>query len=419
MDHQEEIDVPPFFLCPISLEIMKDPVTISTGITYDRENIEKWVFINNNTTCPTTKQALNVDTVDSFLTPNHTLRRLIQSWCTLNASYGIERFPTPKPPATKAQILKLIDEASNTSPLGLVKNLNKIKSMAVESSANKRCLETTPGVAEFLARLVILGENEEERCSMSLMVSTVSDQALSILTHLQISDEMVLKKLLKDNEGALVGSLVRIMQKSNYESRAYAIELMKKLVQVAEPTQAVALKREHFVEVVQLIKDDVSPKATRAALKVLALACPWGRNKVRIAEAGAVRVMVDLLLECNDKRTSEMVLAVLDQLSGCAEGRAELLDHAAGLAVVSKKILRVSHFATERGVRILYAISRFSANASVIQEMLQLGVVIKLCLVLQVDCEAKTKERAREILKMHARAWRNSPCAPTHVFGSF
>ncbi|KAE9621730.1 putative aminoacyltransferase, E1 ubiquitin-activating enzyme [Lupinus albus] len=44
MNMSDEIDVSPFFLCPISLEIMKDPVTISTGITYDRESIEKWLF---------------------------------------------------------------------------------------------------------------------------------------------------------------------------------------------------------------------------------------------------------------------------------------------------------------------------------------------------------------------------------------
>ncbi|KAJ7971683.1 RING-type E3 ubiquitin transferase [Quillaja saponaria] len=91
----EEIDVPPFFLCPISLEIMKDPVTISTGITYDRESIEKWLFSGKNNSCPVTKQPL---TESTDLTPNHTVRRLIQAWCTVNASHGVERIPTPKPP---------------------------------------------------------------------------------------------------------------------------------------------------------------------------------------------------------------------------------------------------------------------------------------------------------------------------------
>lgn len=416
MDHNQEIDVPPFFLCPISLQIMKDPVTVSTGITYDRENIEKWVFTNNNSICPVTKQPLNIDSPDSFLTPNHTLRRLAQSWCTLNASNGVERFPTPKPPVTKAQVLKLIDQSSNSSAHRLVMNLEKIKCIAYGSSGNKRCLETTPGVADFLTRLIILGQNDDvdNKCS-----SSVSDEALRILAHLQISDETVLKKMLNANN--LLDSLVRIMQKNSYESRADAVGIMKLLIQVAEPTQVVSLTRQHFEEVVQLIKlkDDVSPKSTKAALKVLALACPWGRNRIKVVEAGAVQVMVELLLESNDRRTSEMVLAVLEQLSGCAEGRAELLSHAAGLAVVSKKILRVSHFATERGVKILFAIAKYSGSPSVVQEMIQTGVVTKLCLVLQVDCEAKTKEKTREILKMHARAWKNSPCAPAHVFGSF
>jgi hypothetical protein len=70
----DDIEVPYYFICPISLQIMKDPVTAITGITYDRESIEHWLFISKNTTCPVTKQPLPRD---SGLTPNHTLRRLI------------------------------------------------------------------------------------------------------------------------------------------------------------------------------------------------------------------------------------------------------------------------------------------------------------------------------------------------------
>jgi hypothetical protein len=109
----------------------------------------------------------------------------------------------------------------------------------------------------------------------------------------------------------------------------------------------------------------------------------------------------------------------LENLCQCAEGRAELLKHAAGLAVVSKKILRVSTLANDRAVRILLSVSKFSATPNVVQEMLKLGVVAKLCLVLQVDCGSKTKEKAREILKMHARAWRNSPCIPSNLLSSY
>ncbi len=114
-----------------------------------------------------------------------------------------------------------------------------------------------------------------------------------------------------------------------------------------------------------------------------------------------------------------MMLMALDILCGCAEGRAELLEHVAGLAIVSKKILRVSSVATDMAVRILLSVSKFSASPAVVQEMLQLGVVAKLCLMLQVDCENKAKEKAREILKLHARAWKSSPCIPKSSLSSY
>ncbi|XP_057523826.1 E3 ubiquitin-protein ligase PUB23-like [Amaranthus tricolor] len=420
MDRHQEIEIPPFFLCPISMDIMKDPVTVCTGITYDRETIEKWVFINNNTTCPVTKQSLNINTnFDTFLTPNHTLRRLIQSWCTLNSSYGIERFPTPKPPITKSHILKIINEASNTpspchchshqpnishksvSPCKISNSLTQLNSICLSGNTNKRCLESTPEVVEFLVRVITQSHKHDE-------------EAFQTLSHLQISDEMILKNVLKG--GALLDSITSIMKKTSYDLRSYAILLMKQLVQVAEPVQLVSLKQDHFVEVVQVIKDDISLKTTKLALNILALACPWGKNTIRVVEAGVVHVLIDLLVESKDRRLSECVLVVLELVSGCAEGRAELLGHAVGLAVVSKKILRVSHFATEKGVKILFAVSKFSASSYVLREMLEIGVVAKLCLVLQMDCEAKTKEIARDILKLRSKAWMNSRCAPSHYF---
>lgn len=105
-----EVEVPQYFICPISLQIMKDPVTAITGITYDRDSIEQWLISNKNhhhATCPVTKQPLPRD---SDLTPNHTLRRLIQGWCTLNAALGIDRIPTPKSPLNKTQVLKLLKD---------------------------------------------------------------------------------------------------------------------------------------------------------------------------------------------------------------------------------------------------------------------------------------------------------------------
>ncbi|KAI3977627.1 hypothetical protein MKX01_004160 [Papaver californicum] len=64
---------------------MSDPVTVSTGQTYDRSSIESWIA-TGNTTCPVTRVSLS----DFILIPNHTLRRLIQNWCVSNRSFGVE-----------------------------------------------------------------------------------------------------------------------------------------------------------------------------------------------------------------------------------------------------------------------------------------------------------------------------------------
>jgi hypothetical protein len=146
----QEIEVSPFFLCPISLQLMKDPVTVSTGITYDRQSIEKWLFSSQNKTCPVTKQQLTHDQNNLIiLTPNHTLRRLIQAWCTINTSQTI---PTPKPPTTKTLIEKHLKDASH-SPHLLIQSLKSLKTIASESETNRRCIESA-GAVEFLASIV-------------------------------------------------------------------------------------------------------------------------------------------------------------------------------------------------------------------------------------------------------------------------
>ncbi|KAK4432603.1 E3 ubiquitin-protein ligase PUB23 [Sesamum alatum] len=402
-----EIEVPPYFLCPISLDIMKDPVTVSTGITYDRDSIEEWIFSQKNNTCPVTKQVL----VDPELTPNITLRRVIQSWCTLHASQGVERLPTPKAPVSKPQLLKLLRDAN--SPQKQMKCLETLKSMVSQNQTNKRCMEAA-GAAEFLASLIVKKTLEASRGDDSDS-KKACDEALSILYSLQLS-ESGLKSL---NNSEFVESLTLVMQSGSYESRAYSVMLLKSMLEVADPSLLINLRPEFFAELAQILNDQISQKASKATLKALIIACPWGRNRIKAVESGSVPVLIDLLLDSHDKRACEMMLTALDLLCQCAEGRAELLKHGAGLAIVSKKILRVSQAASERAVRILQSVSRFSATPRVLQEMLQIGVVTKLCLVVQVECGSRTMERAREMLKLHARAWRNSSCIPKNLISSY
>ncbi|CAI8583665.1 unnamed protein product [Vicia faba] len=402
-----EINVPSHFLCPISLQLMKDPVTLSTGITYDRNNIEKWLFSFQNKTCPVTKQTL-LQTDLNNVTPNHTLRRLIQSWCTFNASFGVERIPTPKSPVDRTQILKLLNEAKKfpeTQPSCLV----KLRSIVVESERNKKCLESA-GAVEFLASTM---KNNSNSSSISL-----SEAAIEVLFHINPS-EVHIKNLIKNESIQFIESLFHVMKLGSCQSRGYATMLLKSAFQVCDPIQLIGVKKAIFEEVSRVLIDKISQQATKAALKLLVELLPLGRNRIKAVEGGAVLVLIELLFDLSERRVCELILIGLDQLCGCAEGRAELLNHGAGIAIVSKKILRVSHVASDRGVRILSSICRYSANSRVLHEMLQVGGVSKLCLVLQVDSSLKTKEKAKEILKLHSSVWKNSTCIPVPLLSSY
>lgn len=410
----EETDVPAHFLCPISMQLMRDPVTVSTGITYDRESIERWLFSCKHDTCPVTKQVLTgID-----LTPNHTLRRLIQSWCTLNA---FEPIPTPKPPLDTTQIAKLIDDAKK-SPEMQRRCLQRLRSIAFRSEDSKKYYLESAGAVEFLASIIKRDDSTilEVELDTGLEFKRSCHEALSILSHLETSATS-LKKLVTNNSGdeRFVASLMGVLRCGNQESRSNAIVLMKSISEALDPNQMVSIKSEFFSSVVDVLRDQISEKATKAALKILAEVCPWGRNRIKAVETGAVRVLVELLMETSERRPCELMLVVLDQLCGCAEGRAELLEHGAGLSIVSKKILRVSHGATDRAVKILSSISRVSTTSRVLQEMLDVGVVTKLCLVMQVKTSLKTKERAKEILKLHSRVWKKSTCIPPHLLSSY
>ncbi|KAL9848369.1 WD repeat, SAM and U-box domain-containing protein 1 isoform 2-T2 [Geothlypis trichas] len=66
--------VPDEFLCPITRELMKDPVIATDGYSYEREAMENW--ISNRRSSPMTNLPLH----SLMLTPNRTLKMAISRW---------------------------------------------------------------------------------------------------------------------------------------------------------------------------------------------------------------------------------------------------------------------------------------------------------------------------------------------------
>ncbi|XP_064419847.1 WD repeat, SAM and U-box domain-containing protein 1 isoform X2 [Latimeria chalumnae] len=68
-------NIPDEFLCPITRELMKDPVIASDGYSYERTAIENWINTKKRSSPMT-----NVPLQSSLLTPNRTLKMAIDRW---------------------------------------------------------------------------------------------------------------------------------------------------------------------------------------------------------------------------------------------------------------------------------------------------------------------------------------------------
>ncbi|XP_021892435.1 E3 ubiquitin-protein ligase PUB24-like [Carica papaya] len=401
-----DIQIPQFFICPISLQIMRDPVTTVTGITYDRESIEKWLLTaGENPLCPVTNQPL---AKDSDLTPNHTLRRLIQSWCADNASYGVDRIPTPKPPLDKFRVMKMMRDLDH--PHLKTQVLMQLEILATDNDRNRKYM-VEAGLPK--AMLMFL-----TTCFNKRKIDRGLEEALNILRLIRTPSS----ELLENNQ--MIESLTWVLgydeenQNQTFMVKSYAGMILKTIIKTANSHFLERLKPEFFQTLVGVLrtarKNNVSYQVgnINTVLNILLNVCSWGRNRVMMVQSGAVFELVEMELDSPlDRETTELILGILFHLCSCAEGRAEFLSHSGGIAVVSKRIMKVSETADYRAVLILSLIGKASSGSSiVIGEMLRVGAVSKLFMILQGDSAGYLKKKAREILRLHSDEWKKSPC---------
>jgi hypothetical protein len=265
------------------------------------------------------------------------------------------------------------------------------------------------GMAKVMCLLII-------RCFKEGRTSGL-EEALRIL-RLVWSPTTEIKHLVNEDND-FIPSLTWVLQCDEIDNhviiKTEAIFVVKMAIEVASSRKLEPLKLEFFEGIMKALRCKISQQAIKSAIHVLIEACPWGRNRLKIVEAGAVFELIELELQNSNKNFSELIFNLLANLCSCADGRADLLRHAGSMAVVSKRILRVSPATDDRALNILSLVAKFSATSEVLQEMLRVGVVTKLCMVMQADCAKYLKEKARGILKLHSHVWNNSPCIAVYL----
>ncbi|XP_073156635.1 U-box domain-containing protein 21-like [Henckelia pumila] len=391
-----EFTIPTLFRCPISLDLMKDPVTLSTGITYDRDSIEKWID-TGNVRCPVTNQVLG----DLEQIPNHTLRKLIQDWCVKNKSHGVERIPTPRIPISRPQVLdncsRMVAATRRGDAKKCVELVVKITILAKESERNKRCIaENGFGSAladcfEYFTRFSVdIHENLlKEILSALAWAPPLTQESLSKLKSTNSLHCMAL--YLNDGDLLTRRNAVSVLQELVREDRDYVDRL--------EQIDGIEEKLFHILEV------PICPKATEACLvlihHMMVLKKTTGGLIIsKFIQMGLIPLILELLVD-GDRSVCDKGLAVLDRMCHTKEGKVTAYDNALTIPLLVKKILHVSDAATDLSISILHKLfSGESGSYNGVVEAMKLGAFQKLLVVLQVGCGRSTKEKITELFKM-------------------
>ncbi|RLN28593.1 protein spotted leaf 11-like [Panicum miliaceum] len=148
------VNIPDEFRCPISLKLMKDPVIVATGQTYERVCIEKWLASGHHT-CPNTQQRMT----NTTLTPNYVLRSLIAQWCEANGVEQPKRSSQPNKPASacssseRANIDALLSQLCSHDPEEQRSAAAELRLLAKRNANNRICIAEAGAIPLLLSLL--------------------------------------------------------------------------------------------------------------------------------------------------------------------------------------------------------------------------------------------------------------------------
>ncbi|KAG6656817.1 U-box domain-containing protein 21-like [Carya illinoinensis] len=395
---QTEITIPTYFRCPISLDLMKDPVTLSTGITYDRENIEKWIEAGNQT-CPVSNQVLmSFDQI-----PNHAIRKMIQDWCVQNHSNGIERIPTPRIPVTQYEVSKICSRIAVSTKRGDHKScrelVGKIKAWGKESDRNKKCIVNN-GTG------CVLSDAFYSFTSSNISIEKHADLLKEILSVLIWMFPLGEEGRLKLGSATSLGGMVWLLKSGDLSARQNVVVVLKELLSLNQRHADSLAEIEGVAEaLVKMIREPICPKATKASLTaifyMISPSATSVRSTSRFVELGLVPLIVEILVDA-EKGICERALGVLAVICDSKEGREEAYKNALTVPILVKKMLGVSKLVTEFAVCILWKLCKNDKKDEngVLLEALQAGAFQKFLFLLQVGFGGSLKDKATELLKL-------------------
>ncbi|OAY32604.1 U-box domain-containing protein 19 [Manihot esculenta] len=315
------------FRCPISLEVMKEPVTIETGHTYDRSSILKW-FRSGNPTCPKTGKRLGT----TELVPNLVLKELIQQYCFQNGipfaeskhkNRDITRTVVAGSLAAEGAMRLVADflagKFTNGDNVERNKAAYEIRILSKANIFNQACF-VEAGVIPYLLKLLLSKE------------SLSQENAIAGL--LNLSKHSKSKALIVENGGLEL--IVEVLKKGlQVQAKQHAAATLFYLASVKEYRKLIGEITEAIPALVNLISEghDHAKKNSLVSIYMLLM---HPDNFWRVLATGAVPLLLNLLTSCEREELVTDSLAVLAKLAEKQDGAKVILR-----SVALPKIVRI------------------------------------------------------------------------------
>ncbi|XP_052478086.1 U-box domain-containing protein 1 isoform X2 [Gossypium raimondii] len=309
-------NVPDEFRCPISLDLMKDPVIVASGHTYDRSSIAQWINTGHYT-CPKSGQRL----IHMALIPNYALKSLVHQWCQENN-------------------IPLMECSSNAE------SEKKTCEKAVDHiSATKVAIDSVKRTAEFVVGKLAMGSVDIQRQAayeLRLLAKTGMDNrriiaeagaipflvtmlssndprtqenAVTALLNLSIFDN---NKILIMAAGAIKNIVDVLESGKTMEARENAAAAIFSLSMIDDFKVAIGAHSQAIPALVGLLREGTTTGKRDAAMALCNLAL-YNANKLKTVAAGAVPLLIELLMDDKAGITDD-ALGVLALLLSCPQG---------------------------------------------------------------------------------------------------
>lgn len=393
------ISIPSFFRCPISLDVMKSPVSLSTGVTYDRSSIQRWLDGGNNT-CPATMQVLQT----KDLVPNHTLQRLIQIWSdSVNTC----------PPTTKLP--------SNLVTQAEAKSL--IHQLRVFSTANPS--SSIDVLSQTLSKLILFGKHSEDNCNFLAADSDLLRIILCMFTrYVQLTEKilqlmcLVLKSynakndlIIPDGDQFVKSLMVNLVEGRTVWVKITAMKILKLLSDLRTEFKNLISENEGiYAGLLSLICDSkAGEEDIEHCLQCLISIATPKRNRVKLVRAGAVAVLATALHEGELNHVlTEMILKLVELMSTCKEGRREICGNEKCVEAILGKMLKVSTLATEYAVTTLWSLCCLFNDKRAQEAAGKSNGMAKILLLLQTSVSPAVRQMCNDLLKVFRVSSRGS-----------